>query len=235
MQRRVRDGSAFSWWRQDFVEKLWICKIMLRMMRAVREGMKLILQRELCLTLHPPPPTGPDHDVGKISHQLPSHCKWNFWTGTGWIFCRGCDCACCLPLLLLSHTVKVFTAQALGSAASPVSPGHPSYRGKIIMQSTGSFRLEAGGTASIGWTIGCCCSSRNIRTQQNQDGSFPKPLFILFLADGHDLLRTKLHLEAFFVLLFIYFQNYFPSKLIQRTKALNVLWLQVSLRILRQL
>lgn len=71
MQRRVRDGSAFSWWRQDFVEKLWICKIMLRMMRAVREGMKLILQRELCLTLpHPPPPPHPPWALTTTSEKL---------------------------------------------------------------------------------------------------------------------------------------------------------------------
>lgn len=41
-------------------------------------------------------------------------------------------------------------------AASVVSPGHPSYRGLIIMQSTGSFMPGAGGTACT-TTKGCYC------------------------------------------------------------------------------
>lgn len=42
------------------------------------------------------------------------------------------------------------------SAASVVSLGHPSYRGQIIMQSTGSFMPGASGTACT-TTKGCYC------------------------------------------------------------------------------
>lgn len=68
---------------------------------------------------------------------------------------------CLLPAVVTSLT------HALVSAALVVSPGHPSYRGQIIMQSTGSFRPGAGGTACTR-TKGCYCSLLGLHKKPNQ-------------------------------------------------------------------
>lgn len=105
-------------------------------------------KRNLQKVVRLPSPVGPselNHQLRKISRQPECGGSRVFWMANRIDAVWRLE-MCLLPAALtpLTHTVNV---QALVSAASVVSPGHPSYTGQVIMQSTGSFRPRAGGTA----------------------------------------------------------------------------------------